>query len=79
MLARQQRMAVRGSLLELDRGRLGGLPSDHLAKYPVWPGEIVTRADSPHLVATAQATARAYSVPRTLAYGATASDSLQRC
>ncbi len=53
----------------LTGGRLGGLPSDHLAKYPVWPGEIVSRADSPHLVATAQATARAYSLPRTLAYG----------
>ena len=50
-------------------GRLGGLPSDHLAKYPVWPSEFVSRADEPELVATAQATARAYSLPGALAYG----------
>ena len=50
-------------------GRDGGLPSDHLAKYPFWPGEVVSRASSPALVATAQATARAYSRSEQLVYG----------
>ena len=50
-------------------GRLGGLPSDHLAKYPLWPSEFISRADAPQLVATAQATVRAYSVPGDLIYG----------
>eukprot|EP01051_Picozoa_sp_SAG22_P007377 SAG22_NODE_517_length_9528_cov_3.821508_6_plen_491_part_00 len=50
-------------------GRLGGLPSDHLAKYPVWPSEVVNRADSPDRVATAQATCRAYSTNQSLVYG----------